>query len=261
MIGDDDLAALVRAYQFELVNFSTGQTIATMANDLFGSGIVFHHHDAIVLDSRLGWTDDTITPSTDHSVGLSGPADTFGLNPPYALLGNIASTAVYAKIGTARSTFPFSSVELGVETTAAGASEVKLSARTARLLTESGETALGANFVVPGGATGFLTRNMTGAAGDHVYVTASCDVRLTAAGTGVPVIYLLWSTPTVAFAFDPRQAVGVNVGGFITRRWRLPFGVTGGAGVFQLAASRTGTALYTIVTPHTELLMEVESTR
>lgn len=98
MIGDDELAVLVRALTFQLIDPITG-TVAAQLTTGFGthgpfsstfSSLDMFHRDVTTTDSSLSWTDSNGPPATppgNESVVLTGPANAgAGTFRPYLAL-------------------------------------------------------------------------------------------------------------------------------------------------------------------------------
>lgn len=75
MRGDDDLAVIVRSYNFTLIDPATGLVAAELKSNLFAlfnSGLQLYHNRADIRDSGLVWSDNAPV-STTATTQLQGP--------------------------------------------------------------------------------------------------------------------------------------------------------------------------------------------
>lgn len=95
MRGDDDLSAIVRAYNFQLVDPGTGLVAAELKSTLFSgfnSGLQLFHNRADTLDSSLSWSDNSPVSVSTATV-LQGPGSTAaGAGRSYLTLQNNGTT-------------------------------------------------------------------------------------------------------------------------------------------------------------------------
>ena len=88
MKGDDDLAAIVRAFDFQLVSNITGHIIAKLGYDLGSLAwqLSLNHNHAGTADSALRWSSD-LGGGSDY-VAIVGPADATATDPANVEVSN-----------------------------------------------------------------------------------------------------------------------------------------------------------------------------
>lgn len=109
MRHDDDIAAVVRAYSFILIDPRTGQDIAVQSGGFFAGSVPYadirmEHHDPLTTDSLLLWTQDEPVQNQELTA-IYGPTavgleDTNLTNHPQ-LVTQIAGTGTGAAVTTA----------------------------------------------------------------------------------------------------------------------------------------------------------------